>query len=157
MKRLFLLLLMVCMLMSITACTSKPNGTPTAQSSFNEKSADANVITNPVTIIEETVKQYVDDNEEFWRALDDFISLGNSFGKDLKRGDIVLETKYDEATNSFACLYDLPVVDGTKEYSHNYYGFIGHCDGNTATIDRIESIQMNKKEAEKFFERNWKN
>lgn len=114
------------------------------------------VLSDPVAAIEEVIKSEFDNDEAFWKSYNEYLNMAKSFGLASSGGKLVFDTKYDEQSKEFACMVDIPVMQGNTVYTHYYYGFFGHIDAPNVEIEGIDSIEFTESRVNTFWSNHWK-
>ena len=114
------------------------------------------VLLDPVTAIEKRIKSEFDNSKAFWKTYNEYLNMAKSFGLASSGGKLVFDTKYDEQSKEFACMVDIPTMQGDTVYTHYYLGFFGHIDAPNVEIEGVDSIEFTNSRVESFWVNHWK-
>ena len=113
------------------------------------------VLLDPVGAIEAECESIIRSDKKLWSAYMSLLDSSVRLGIATSGGNFVFETKYDEQSNDFACLVDIPYMNGNEVFMHYYFGFAGHLDVPNVIITNIESIEFTESKVDSFWARYW--
>lgn len=114
------------------------------------------VLLDPVGAIEAECGNVISNDIKFMSGYLTLLQKFGQVGLATSGGQKIYETRYDEQSKEFACLVDIPYMNGSKVYMHYYFGFAGHLDVPDVVITKVESIEFTESKVSSFWSKYWK-